>query len=52
MEFFSFDGQLRPLSSFRVANDVVINCVELHYRKSGVTEFTCAWIAMGIEVAV
>ena len=25
MEFFSFDGQLRPLSSFRVANDVVIN---------------------------
>ena len=25
MDFFSFDGQLWPLSSFQVANNVVIN---------------------------
>ena len=28
MEFFNFDGQLRPLSRIGVANDVVINACQ------------------------
>ena len=51
-EFLSFDGQLRPLRSFRVVNDVVINVCQaaLLYRCSGV--YVRMQCHVAIEVAV